>query len=176
MSSSVRNLVKLVATELASQHNLLRLDLLRLRDGLVFHADATTAVAVADATADGYGTSSSALANALKTAYAAHRVSDCSSSTGQGCHISADSTNVISAAVATDVASAITLTDDIKAKFNAHIGSAVFHPLADTLNVITLSNNATEAGLVLLVNHMKLKMNAHFASAFVSQAIVLGNP
>lgn len=173
MSSSVRDLVKLVAAESAAQFNKLRSDMVRLRNGLVFHADATTAVAVEDATADGYGTSSALLLNACVTAYTAHLASVCSAVTGQGCHISADATNVISAAVATDVATGITLANELKADFNAHIGSAVFHPLADGLNAVAATNASNEATLVTLVNQIKVKMNAHFAAAFVSQAIVI---
>lgn len=176
MSTSVRKLTKLEAEAVVANANLMRLDMLRLRDGLVFHADSTTAVATADATEDGYGVSSSALTNATVVAYAAHRVSACDSVTGIGCHISADSTNVVSAAVATDVASAITRANDHKAKFNLHINSAVFHPLADTLNVITASDATDEASLVTLVNQAKAKQNSHFAASFASQALVLVDP
>jgi len=176
MSTSVRGLVRLEAEQAVAVLGQLRLDLLKLRAGSIFHADTTTAVSVANATADGYGVSSSALVNAEVTAYHAHLASVCSATSGVGCHLSADSTNTVSAAVATDVASAITRANELKADFNAHIGSAVFHPVADSTNTVSASDASDEASLVTLVNQIKTKMNAHFAAGFAHPAIIVVAP
>ncbi len=150
--------------------------MLLLKQSKVYHADATPAVTVADATADGYGLSSALLINACVTAYTAHLASVCNATTGIGAHISADSTNVISAPVATDVASGETLANQFKTQYNLHIASAVFHCVADTSNAVTANTVTDEATLVTMVNQIKAKLNAHFAGAFVSQAIVLVSP
>ena len=181
MSTTVRKLTPLKASAAVDQLNLLRLDLLKLSQGIVYHADASPAVTTATATADGYGSdgysaSAVTLANALKTAYAAHIASACDPVTGIGCHIVADATNVVTAPVATNLTTAVTLTTDLKAQFNAHIGTIGFHAIADFVNTISASNNGSEANLLTLVNEIKSRMNAHFAGAFTSQAMALVSP
>jgi len=180
MSTLVRNFAGLKAQASLDNDNLLRLDLLKLRNGLIFHADATTAIdlddAVYDGYQDGYETTAIDLINACSTAYGVHLASDCDSVTGLGCHISVDSTNVLTAPIATDPASAETLANQYKAKFNLHIASAVFHPVADTLNTITADDATDETTLVTLVNECKAKTNSHFAAAFTSQALVIEAP
>lgn len=175
MSTSVRKLYPAEARAAVDTLNLLRLDMLKLRKGVIFHMDASTGYTGDAAVADGYGTSSSEVINALKVAYNVHIASVCSATTGIGAHVSVDAT-AISTADATNVASAITLSDDFKSKFNTHIGSAVFHPVADSTNTIVLSNDASEAALVLLVNQCVSKFNSHLAAAFNSQALVLTDP
>ncbi len=150
--------------------------MLKLKQSKIYHADATTAVSVADATADGYGASSALLINACVVAYTAHLASVCDATTGIGAHISADSTNVISAPVATDVATGQTLANQFKTQYNLHIASAVFHCVADTSNAVTASTVTNEATLVTMVNQIKAKLNAHFAGAFTSQAVLLIAP
>lgn len=176
MSTSVRKLHPLKAQAAVDTLNAIRLDLMKAVSGSIFHADATTAVDVDNAVEDGYGTSSSELANALKTAYNAHIASACSASTGIGCHLVADSANAVSASDATDVASAVTLTTQFKSKFNSHIGSATYHMNADSTNTVANSNNNSEAALVVLVNEEKAAFNAHVAAAFSSQALLLVDP
>lgn len=176
MSTSVRQLPDLEAAAAVASLQILRLDILKLRQGVIWHADASSAISTADAvTGDGYVTAV-ALANVCRSAYAAHRVSVCDATTGIGCHISADSTNVLTAPVATDLASANTLVNDIKAKFNLHRASAVFHPVADSTNNVSAADATDEASLVTLVNQIKAKLNLHFAGALSSSAILLVAP
>lgn len=176
MATSVRNLLSsLVAANVAAD-NADRLDSLKMRAGLIIHADATAAIAVADAVSgDGYVTSI-ALVNACRTSYIAHIASACDAATGQGCHMAADATNTISAAVATDYASATTLANQLKTQFNAHIGSTSAHPVADSTNTVSAANATTDASLANLVTQLKAKLNAHFAMAMSSPAIAVVSP
>lgn len=176
MSTSVRKLTRPIAESSVTAENASRLDMLKLRNGLIFHADATAAITTPDAVSgDGYVTSV-ALVNACSAAYTAHIASACDAVTGVGCHISADATNVISAPVATDFASAETLANQLKAQFNLHRASAVFHPVADSTNNVSAADATTDASLATLVTQIKAKLNAHFAAAFSSQAIVYVAP
>lgn len=170
MSSSIRNLVKILAAESVAQFNLLRKDMLLLRAGSVFHADAspaiTAAVASDLATAIVRG-------NAAKASYNLHIASVCSASTGLGCHIAADATNVVTSPNATDQTSLNTLLNEIKGDYNAHRVLLASHPVADATNVVTSANATDLATSITLVNEIVGDLNGHYAGAFVSQAIVL---
>lgn len=174
--SIVRDLTRLEALECVAQINKLRYDVFHRNDGYGVHCDATDPVTVADAVVDGYGTSSSALINACVTAFVAHQASVTDPVTSVGAHLNADTVNVITAPTATDVASAITRSDDFKVQFNAHVTNTNFHLFADSVSNVSLSNNATEAQLVDVVNQCKFMLNQHFAKAFGSSAIVLISP
>lgn len=169
----VRHLVRLVADELVDQLNAMRKDMLALRNGTIYHASATAAITTANATVDGYATSSVLLANACRAAYVSHIASAVDAVTGVGSHLVADSTNVLTAPVATDEASAITLVNDLKAKYNLHRVSTTFHAVADSTNSVSASDATDEASLVTLVNQIKAKLNLHFAGSFTSEALVL---
>lgn len=171
--SNVRDLTRSKVDALVTAVNALRYDLFHLSDGYGVHADATDSVTIADGYVDGYATSSSALINAIGTAYTAHLASVMGAVTSVGAHRTADLTNVLTAPTATNLASAITKSDDFKAKFNQHITNTTVHLFADNQNTILSSNNATEAGLVTLVNECKVKLNAHFARAFGSDAVTV---
>jgi hypothetical protein len=99
-----------------------------------------------------------ALANNLRSKYEAHRVAD-------GIHGTNDTTNTIVAAAAIDLASAITLLNDIKAKFNAHIimvsGDPPVHTEADTDNEIYSINSSQLASAVILVNEIRKRYENH---------------
>ena len=172
MSTSVRNLLAPLMAANITGDNASRLDMLKLRAGLIFHADATVAVSTANAVSgDGY-VSSIALVNSCATAYTAHLASVCDAILGIGSHISADSTNVISASTAVDFPSAETLANQLKTQFNAHIASAVFHPVADSLDTVSAASATSDVTLAALCNALKVGINAHFAAAFNSQSIV----
>lgn len=172
MSTSVRKLHGLQVDALLSGSNAERLDALKIRAGLIIHADATAAITTADAVSgDGYVTSI-ALVNACRASYVAHIASACSASTGLGCHMAADATNVLSAPVATDEASAITLANDIKAKYNLHRASTAAHPVADSTNTVSASDATDDASLATLVNQIKARLNSHFAMAMAAPALV----
>lgn len=174
--STVRDLTRLEVLECVAQLNKLRYDVFHRNDGYGVHCDATDLVTVDDATVDGYGTSSSALINACVTAFVAHQASVTDPVTSVGAHLNADTINVITAPVATSIATAITRSDDFKTQFNAHVTNTNFHLFADNTSHVSLSNNATEAQLVLVVNQCKAMLNAHFAMAFGSSAIVIESP
>jgi hypothetical protein len=171
MAINIRKIGGMPAADAAVTNlQLLRLDLLKLKAGTVFHADASPAITVADSSTD---PGTVALANAVKAAYNAHLASACSSTTGQGAHLAADATNPTVVADATDLASAETLLNDLKSKYNAHRVLTTSHPTADATNTVT-SANATDSGTAItLVNELKAKINAHMAAAFAAQALVL---
>lgn len=171
MARSVRRTDGSVRAALVEEYNKLRLDMLKLKAGTIFHADATTAV-----TADLPSATTTLTAvnrvNAVRTAYILHIASACSASTGQGAHIAADSTNTIGAA-ATDEASAITLANDIKSKFNTHRASTSYHPTADSTHAISSTDASDAASLYTLVNELYTDVAAHIASGMTSSAINL---
>lgn len=174
MATSVRDLDSLRSAAAVTQHQLLRRDLLRLRNGVIYHADATTAPTVVT-TATDLPTAIARL-NAVRTAYVAHIASACSATTGQGAHLAADATNTISAVAATDLASAETLANEIKGDYNLHRASTTFHPSADSTNTITSTDATDLASLIALVNELGTDVAAHLAAAFASQAIALVAP
>lgn len=164
----VRNIDTLKVDAVIKQGNARRLDLLRLRAGTVFHADASPTVATADAEDIG---GLVALVNALKGSYNAHVASACDAVTGEGAHIAADADNVVSTADATDEASAIALANDLKAKYNLHRASTTVHAAADSTNSVTAANADDLAKAITLANQIKAKLNAHYAGAFAHKAI-----
>lgn len=174
--STVRNLTRLDVLECVAQLNALRYDLFHRQDGYGVHCDATDPVTVADAVVDGYGTSSSLLINAVVTAFTAHQASVTNPVTSIGAHLNADNLYPVTAPVATNVATAVTRSDDFKAKFNQHVLNTTFHLFADSTSHVSLSNNGSETALVAMVNQCKAQLNAHFAKAFSSSAIVLISP
>lgn len=173
MATTIRKLDGLMAETAVAEFNKLRLDVLKLKVGTVFHADASTAISTADATDLA---TAIVLGNVVRSAYIAHIASACSATTGLGAHIAADATNTISAPVATDQDTLNTLLNEIKGDYNAHRVLTASHPTADATNVVSSANASDEATSVTLVNEIKADLNAHFAAAMGSQAIVLVSP
>lgn len=159
---NVRNLTKPLADAAVAQHNISRLDLLRLQSGVVYHADASTAISTADASNPATGL---ALAIALRAAYVAHCASACHATTGIGAHIAADATNTLAVAVPTDEASGILTVNELKAKFNLHRVSLSFHASADSASAISTADATDTASFYALANAIKGKFNTHFAGA-----------
>lgn len=81
------------------------------------------------------------------------------------CHVADDTANATTSARATDLATAITLANEMKADFNAHIASTTFHTAADTTNAVTSANATDQATLNTLLNEMKADFNAHRQTA-----------
>ncbi len=136
------------------------------------------------------------LANDIKAKYDAHRIL-----TGT-VHENADSTNDVTAADATDLATANTLVNDIKAQLNAHnaedseleeaftllneikvdfdahrvlVGGSE-HGTADSTNDVTAADATDLATANTLANDIKVQLNAHNAEASeLEEAIVLLN-
>ena len=166
----VRNLPGIKVDAVLAQHNVTRLDLLRLQSGIVYHADATTAVSTADATTE---PPALALAIALRAIYVTHCASACSATTGIGCHIAADATNTLSVAVPTDEASGILTVNELKAKFNLHRVSLSFHASADSASAVATADATDTASFWALANALKTKFNTHFAGALTSVPLVV---
>lgn len=173
MATSIRNIGDLKSEQAIVSLNQLRLDLMQLKLGKIWHADATPAVTAATATDT---PTAVVMANALKTSYTAHIASAIDATSGQGCHIAADATNTITAATATDTTTVVALANDIKSKYEAHRASTTFHPQADATNTITAANATDSPTAVTLVNDLKAKINAHFAGAFTHQATLRVSP
>ncbi len=119
--------------------------------GLLPHHAATTAVADTG-TADLAAVQ--VLANALRTAYEAHRVNT-------DAHAASDTANVIAAAAATNLATSITLLNELKADFNLHIARTAAHRniigagvatqlLVTTTDAIDLATSQALAAALLL--------------------------
>lgn len=173
MATTIRNIPDLKADQAVTELQKLRLDLMKIKVGTIFHMDASTAISTADA-AD--LPTVVALANALKASYNAHCASACSATTGQGAHIAADGANLVSSADATDQTSANTLLNEIKSDYNTHRASTSFHPTADATNTISSANATDLASSITLANELKTDINAHYAAACNHQAIALTDP
>jgi hypothetical protein len=98
------------------------------------------------------------LVNELKTDYEAHRVL-----TAGPVHGAADTTNVVSAADATDLSSAITLANEIKVDYDAHriLTAGSVHGAADTTNDVTAADATNLSSLITLVNDIRTQYEAH---------------
>jgi len=166
---AVRNLPNIITPQLVTNINLLRYDILQSRAGKVFHADQIPA---ANTTAQAVDLPSSiALSNALAATYTAHIASACSPTTGQGAHLAADATNVITASTAVDLASTETLLNNLKSVFNSHIAATANHMVADTTNTVATANASNQATANALANALQTAINAHTAAGFNHQAL-----
>lgn len=173
MADSIRNIDSLKSDQAITVLNAMRLDLLKIKAGTIFHADASATITTANATDLA---SSIALVNALKASYNAHCASACDATSGQGAHISADATNPTSVVDATDLTSVEALANDLKAKFNAHIASATFHASADSTNTVSAAAATDQTTSNTLANALKTAMNAHYAAACSAHATALVSP
>jgi hypothetical protein len=86
-------------------------------------------------------------------------------------HKVVDSTDQTAAPVATSLATAQTLANDIKAKYNTHRASATYHYNADSTNAVAAADATDLASLITLVNDIKAKLNAHMASGPASKSL-----
>ena len=168
MASILRRIPALIALALPAVFNARRLDLLKLKAGSIYHADASAAIATADASDLA---TSVTLANALKASYNAHCASACSATTGQGAHIAADATYPTAVADATDLTSVEALLNDIKSNYNSHRAVASIHATADSTNTVTAADATTQGSANTLANEIKAKLNLHFAGAFTAPAL-----
>ena len=94
------------------------------------------------------------VANALRTAYEAHRPD-------ATYHVVADAVNLITAPVASSLATAITLLNDIKAKYNLHRVQVTVHGLDDTQNVTVAPDATNLPTAVALADELKHDFNLH---------------
>jgi hypothetical protein len=129
-------------------------------------ADATNNIAVAPAASDlpTLQTLLNALAAGTGEAgggYAAHRII-----VGASEHIGADVTNVVTAAAASNLATSITLANDLKVQFNAHLllNAATGHYGRELTNTIVSPDATVLADCITLANEMRTNYNAHLAN------------
>lgn len=176
MSVNVRNLTPLLADAAVAGHNKRRLDMLKLRAGLILHATTTTAVALADIAAGSTLAVQVAFVAECSAAYTTHIASACDATTGIGAHMAADATNVITTAAPTDLATCYARMNELKSLLNAHDALTTSHPVADATNTVTAPDADTAAKLATLGNQVKAKLNAHLAMAFSDPAIVIVAP
>lgn len=101
-----------------------------------------------------------ALVDNLRTKYEAHRVY----TTGTT-HAGADSTNVAGVTVISTKATAITVLNDLKAVYNAHIiNVSTCHGAADTTNTVILTDlgvSATWSEIQAMADSIRAKYEAH---------------
>lgn len=172
MATNTRNIPDTITRAIHGEMQKLRLDLLKLKVGTIFHADKGTAVSTANASNEA---TLVALANALKVAYNTHVASACNATTGQGAHLTADATVTV-VADATNTASANTLLNDIKSKYNAHRASTTYHMTADATNAVSSADGTDEASGITLANEIKTDLNAHMAAGMNHNALALVAP
>ena len=173
MAINVRNLLFPIANQDVATNNAQRLDMLKIRQGTIIHADATTAIALS-APVD--LPTSIAVANQLKATINAHLGSACNSITGQGSHIAVDGTNPVVAATAVDLLTTETLLNACKTSHNAHIALTTVHPVADATNTVVTANATDLPTSIALGTQLITSVNAHMAMAMVEQAIILVAP
>jgi hypothetical protein len=80
-------------------------------------------------------------------------------------HVAADTANATTSPVATTLATAITLANELKADINAHLSQSGVHRTNDTANTIAASDASDLSSLVTLANAIKAALNAHMAAA-----------
>lgn len=169
MATTIRKLVDLLVPGLVTYINAVRLDIMKVKAGTIFHGELAPTAIVATANASSLATSI-ALANAMKAAYNTHIASIVSATTGQGAHIISGGTANATAA-ATDLATTITLANALKAAYNTHVALATAHPTADATNTTTSADATDQSSVNTLLNEFKADFNAHIAAAFVSSVI-----
>lgn len=162
MSRTVRNLQYPVTTAIVEEAGKLRLDLLKIRQGSVFHIETPTALSTSTAVSTA---TALAIANAARSSLNAHMESACDASSGQGVHLAADSANPFTTPVATEIESTITLLVAEKAAFNAHRTQSGVHPANDAVNVVTAATPHSYDDLVALTNQEYTKYNTHLTQA-----------
>lgn len=72
-----------------------------------------------------------------------------------------DTTNVVTSANASDLASLQTLLNEIKTDLNAHIASTTYHQAADAVNTITSPNATDLATAIALARELQADYNLH---------------
>lgn len=104
--------------------------------------------------------------NSLREKIVSHLASE-----GQtGAHAAA-SAEAIAAPVSTDLATANTLANELKADFNTHLTEAGVHLNNDAVNTIAAADATDEGTLVTLVGAIKAANNTHVAVALTAAYI-----
>jgi hypothetical protein len=100
--------------------------------------------------------------------YEAHRIEP-------GVHSSNDTINVITAAVATNLATTIVLLIDIRDKLNAHLIESGIHLVDDPRNTSTNLDPTEVKTAISLANELKLKYERHRLNELVAAHIIIDN-
>jgi hypothetical protein len=130
------------------------LNLHLVQRGVHGHDDITNALTPAAAPvviADTYP-----ILNDIKAKFNLHRVQ-------AGSHISSDTVNIVSAADATDSATAQTLANAIKSAVNAHYVLSSTHIVNDVTNTITSPDSVSDPATITLTAELQTKYPAHLA-------------
>jgi len=127
------------------------------------NADATNTISAANASSTDPD-SCLLLANALRTAYEAHR-------TQASVHFASDTTNTISASAASYPANLFTLTNALKGAYNTHRTSTTYHATGDSTNVVTGTDATTVTTLIALVEELRTDLTAHLRAGPASYAV-----
>jgi hypothetical protein len=96
------------------------------------------------------------LANAIESNYSSHIGSSVF-------HDIADAVNLVTAGAAVDLATLISLVNDVKMVYNDHISNTggSFHNLADSSNSVTVADATDLASASALAHELKVKFNLH---------------
>ena len=123
-------------------------------------ADDTNVVTPTALTADATWAQIAALADAIRTAYEAHRV------VTPAVHANADGTNTVSASAVGNVQTVTnTLLNEEKTDFNAHIVLAASHQIVNDAMAVGVANATTLATSRTLANALRESYNDHITSA-----------
>lgn len=166
----VRNLTGVKADALIAQHNAVRADVARGLLKLILHTGKVPLTIAALDSMDLVATT-----NNLVTAYEAHRVSVFSATTQLGAHGSSDTTNAVTAAVATDQATAITRANELKADLNAHIAVTAKH-ITSSSAAVAAADATDGPSLLTLLTDIRAVLVAHVESGFASEGITVVFP
>lgn len=158
--------------------NQLRLDLLKLANGQIYHAEPT--ILIPEYVSGNYGGMID-LVNFMAVSFNQHIVNECDPVTGQGCHLTSDYVNEVISPLAVDIKGAIRKADELKRNFSQHIASSEFHAVEDVNNILVLEKKHPGAEtdveyLKSLVTELRNKMNSHFTGAFSIPAIQVIDP
>jgi hypothetical protein len=105
--------------------------------------------------------------NSLRTRIVSHLAS-----TGQAGAHAAASAEVIAAPAATDLTTANTLANELKADFNTHLTESGVHLNNDSTNTVTAANATTLGTLETLLADIKAMNNAHVSAALTAAYVI----
>jgi len=86
-------------------------------------------------------------------------------------HTTADTTNATSSPDASSLATGITLANELKADFNAHLTQAGVHPNNDGTNSVATADATDQSSLNTLLNALKAAINLHIGDALGGTAL-----
>lgn len=173
MSLQIAKFPALQASTAIQILNQLRLDLLKLANGSIYHANPSSKIP--EFSFGKYGINEDLL-NTIASSFNQHIISVCDPNTGEGSHLAPDYENETISALAVDGYSSLKRANELKYKFNRHIASSEFHAVEDMNNCIIAPDATDTLSLAKLVIEIRDKMNDHFAGAFSTPAVKVIDP